>query len=138
MLSLYLFPTPFTSFTTKCTHTHQHNNIPVLWKRNNNNKRPFEKIKRNVLSLDIEEGGMKMISIENQHKMFLSKWTAKLLGDKKTVCSQIAKHCFTPFVSMHRALITTVDSKHNQARNKIDSHCWREAIKATTLMNRNR
>ena len=138
MLSLYLFPTPCTSFTTKCTHTHQHNNIPVLWKRNYNNKRAFEKIKRNVLSLDIEEGGTKFNSIGNQHKMFLAKWTAKLLGDKKTVWSQIAKHLFTPFVSMHSTLITTVDSKHNQARNKRESHFWREAIKATTLMNRNR
>ena len=88
-----------------------------------------------MLRVDTEEGGMKMISIENQHKMFLAKWTAKVLGDKKTVRSQIAKHCFTPFVSMHSALITTVDSKHNQARNKRESHFWREAIKATTLMN---
>ena len=58
-----------------------------------------------MLSLDTEEGGMKMISIENQHKMFLAKWTAKVLGDKKTVRSQIAKHCFTPFVSMHAQCI---------------------------------
>ena len=79
-----------------------------------------------------------MISIENQHEIFLAKWPAKLLGDKKTVWSQIAKHFFTPFVGIPSALNTTVDSKHNQARNKIDSHCWREAIKATTLMNKNR
>ena len=32
----------------------------------------------------------------------------------------------------------TIDPKHNQAINKIDSHFWREAIKATTLMNKNR
>ena len=38
-----------------------------LWKRKYNNKRAFEKIKRNVLSLDVEEGGLKMI-IENQQK----------------------------------------------------------------------
>ena len=65
-----------------------------LCKRKYNNKRAFEKIKRNVLSLDIEEGGLKMINIENQQKhtqkIFLAKWTAKLLRDKKTVWSQIA------------------------------------------------
>ena len=64
-----------------------------LWKRKYNNKRAFEKIKRNVLSLDIEEGGLKMI-IENQQKKILAKWTAKLLRDKKTVWSQIAKKIF--------------------------------------------
>ena len=109
-----------------------------LWKRKYNNKRAFEKIKRNVLSLDIEEGGLKMINIENQQKMFLAKWTAKLLRDKKTVWSQTTKHFFTPTVSIHCALNATVDQKHNQAINQIESHFWREATKATTLMNKNR
>ena len=111
-----------------------------LWKRKYNNKRAFEKIKRNVLSLDIEEGGLKMINIENQQKhtqkMFLAKWTAKLLRDKKTVWSQIAKkkkkkkkkNC-TPIVSIHCALNATVDPKHNQAINQIESHFRREANK---------
>ena len=71
-----------------------------------------------MLSLDIEEGGMKMISIENQHKMFLAKWTAKLLGDKKTVWSQIAKHLFIPFGSQciehHRRLKTQPGQKQNR------------------------
>ena len=39
-----------------------------LWKRKYNNKRAFGKIKRNVLSLDIEEGGMKMITTVNQQQ----------------------------------------------------------------------
>ena len=39
-----------------------------LWKRKYSNKRAFEKIKINVLSLDIKEGGLKMINIENQQK----------------------------------------------------------------------
>ena len=109
-----------------------------LWKRKYNNKGAFEKIKRSVLSLDIEEGGVKMIHIENQQKRFLAKWTAKLLRDKKTVASQIAKHFFTPIVSVRCALNATVDPKHNQAINQIESHFWREATKATTLMNKNR
>ena len=39
-----------------------------------NNKRVFEKIKRNMLNLNIEEGGLKMMNIENQKQMFLAKW----------------------------------------------------------------
>ena len=79
-----------------------------------------------------------MINIENQHTKILAKWTAKLLRDKKTVWSQIAKHFFTPIVSIHCALKATVDPKHNQDINQIESYFWREATKATTLMNKNR
>ena len=57
--------------------------------------------------------------------------------DNKSVWSQTVKHFFTPIVSMHSVLNATVDPKHNQAVNKIDSHFWREAIKARTLMNKN-
>ena len=57
---------------------------------------------------------------------------------KKTVWSQIAKHFFTPIVSIRCALNATIDPKHNQAINQIESHFWREATKATTLMNKNR
>ena len=39
-----------------------------LWKRKYNNKRVFEKIKRNMLNLDVEEGGMKTMNSENQQK----------------------------------------------------------------------
>ena len=84
------------------------------------------------------EGGMKMINTENQQKIIPGEMTAKLLRDKKTVWSQIAKFFFTPIVSIHRALNATVDPKHNQAINKIESHFWREAKKATTLINKNR
>ena len=43
-----------------------------LWKRKYNNKKAFEKIKRNVLSLPIAEGGLNMINIEHQQNMFQS------------------------------------------------------------------
>ena len=55
------------------------------WKMKYNNKRAFEKIKRNALSLAIEEGEMKMISIENQQNIFLAKWAAKLLSEIKSI-----------------------------------------------------
>ena len=96
-----------------------------LWKRKYNNKRAFEKIKRNVLSLDIEEGGLKMINIEKRKK-------------KNVPGEMDSKFIFTPILSIHCALNATVDPKHNQAINQIESHFWREATKATTLMNKNR
>ena len=39
-------------------------------------------MKRRVLCLDFEEVGLKMISTENEQKMFLTKWSAKLIQEK--------------------------------------------------------
>ena len=39
---------------------------------------------------------------------------------------------------MHSALNATVDPKHNQAINKIESYFGREVTKATTLTNKNK
>ena len=45
-----------------------------LWKQNYK-KRALENVKRNELNLDVEEGGLKMINIENQLFVFvLTKW----------------------------------------------------------------
>ena len=60
-----------------------------------------------MLSLDIEEGEMKMVNIENQqqqqqqkqqqqHQQQKTKWTAKLLRDKQTVWSKIPKMFLHP------------------------------------------
>ena len=77
-----------------------------------------------MLSLDFE-GGLKMINIENQQQQQQNPGEMdSKTRDKKTVWSQIAN--------------ATVDPKHNQAINQIESHFWREATKARTLMNKNR
>ena len=91
-----------------------------------------------MLSLDFEKGGLKIINIENQQKMFLTKWSAKLIQEKDTFWAQIIKQLFKPLVNIHSTLNATVPPNYNQAINKIDSHFWREAIKATTTMNKNR
>ena len=54
-----------------------------LWTQNYK-KRALENVKRSELSLDVEEGGLKIINIENQplfHFLFLTKWAAKLTKD---------------------------------------------------------
>ena len=93
-----------------------------LWKRKYNNKKAFEKIKRSVLSLDFEEGGLKMINIENQQKMFLTKWSAKLIQEKDTFWAQIVKELFNPLVNIHSTLNVTIPPNYNQAINNVDSH----------------
>ena len=85
-----------------------------------------------MLNLDVEEGGMKTMNSENQQKN---------VPGKIEIISQFGhkqQKIFSPIVSIHNTLNATVDPKHIHAVNKIDSHFWREAIKARTLMNKNR
>ena len=45
-----------------------------VWKSNSNCKKVIEKIKRSVMCLSIEDGGAKMIKIQDQQDLFLLKW----------------------------------------------------------------
>ena len=72
------------------------------------------------MCLDIEERGTKPTTTK-----ILAKWAAKLLRDNKSVWSHtFVKQVLTLIVNVHSALNATVDPKHNQATNKIDSQFW--------------
>ena len=42
-----------------------------IWQKKASDKKAFEKIKRNVLCRGIQEGGLNMISVRDQQKVFL-------------------------------------------------------------------
>ena len=48
-----------------------------IWQKQHSDKKATDKIKRTVLCQELEEGGLKMISIKDQHKVFLLKWLKK-------------------------------------------------------------
>ena len=68
--------------------------------------------------MDFEEGGLKMINIENQQKMFLTKWSAKLIQEKDTFWAQIVKELFNPLVNIHSTLNATVPRNYTKPRTK--------------------
>ena len=45
-----------------------------IWKSNTNCKKVIEKIKRSVMCLSLEDGGAKMIKMQDQQNLFLLKW----------------------------------------------------------------
>ena len=57
--------------------------------------------------------------------------------EKDRFWAKIVKQLFKPLVKIHSTLNATVPPNYNQAINKVDSHFWQEAIKATTTMNKN-
>lgn len=66
-----------------------------IWKRKYNNKRAFEKIKRNVVSLPIEEGGLSLINIEHHQNRILAKWASKRSQTNEATWTITAKEQFT-------------------------------------------
>ncbi|WP_419623975.1 hypothetical protein, partial [Thiolapillus sp.] len=109
-----------------------------LWKRKYNNKKAFEKIKRNVLSLPIAEGGLNMINIEHQQNMFLAKWASRLSKTNEATWAITAKAQFTSLGGPTVALNANVPPKELKGIETITSHFWKQVLKTVTSMNHNR
>ena len=56
-----------------------------IWKSNSNSKKVIEKIKRSVMSLDIEDGGASMIKLHDQQTLFNLKWLKRTVFTKKSL-----------------------------------------------------
>jgi hypothetical protein len=105
-----------------------------LWKKKYNNKRAFEKIKRGVLSLDTQDGGLKMINIENQQNTFLIKWASRLLKNPNAGWSVLAKTLLLPFRNLDCAFNASCDPNEIQHIHDIKSEFWKRVVHATTLL----
>jgi hypothetical protein len=105
-----------------------------LWKKKYNNKRAFEKIKRGVLSLDIPDGGLKMINIENQQNTFLIKWASRLVKNPDAGWAVLAKSLLLPFRNLDCAFNASCKPNEIQHINDIKSEFWKRVVQATTLL----
>ena len=75
-----------------------------------------------MLSLDCEEGGLKTINIENQRRMFRTKWSAELIRENDTFWAQIVKQLFKPLVKIQQYTELNGSPKlqpsHKQTKNQ--------------------
>ena len=65
-----------------------------LWRKRFTNKRAFEKIKRDVMTNDLTEGGLKMIDLIKMQESFLLNWAEKLLSPNPSQWKGIASGFF--------------------------------------------
>ena len=106
-----------------------------LWKKKYNNKRAFEKIKRNVLSLNVKDGGLGMINIEHQQKMFLTKWATKLVKGTRQAWSIVPEAMFNKIGGSQCALSISTDIKNWLEKQHIKSHFWRQVVSTMAELN---
>ncbi|XP_076460297.1 uncharacterized protein LOC143293374 [Babylonia areolata] len=111
-----------------------------LWKRKYNNKKAFEKIKRSVLNLKLEEGGLTMINVEHQQRMFLAKWASKFVAEDRdrSFWTLLAKEQMSPFTNIHCTFNANIAPNEIQGLDKMKSAFWKEVLKATTALNTER
>ena len=83
-----------------------------VWKKKDNNKKAFEKVKRNVLCSDYDQGGLKMIDVKQMQTSFLLQWVIRLTkyssSDKATV---IPRMIFSSHGKNFECLHSNVNSK---------------------------
>ena len=100
-----------------------------LWKKEAN-KKVVEKIKRSTLCLDVDQGGIGMISVEIQQKVMLIKWLHRLLSKPDSTHFRLVNSFFEPVGGLKYFILCTVNQKQCTGLNKVKSIYWRKAMAA--------
>lgn len=53
-----------------------------IWQKKHSNKKAFEKVKRKTICQPVENGGLSMISVKTQSKLFQLKWIKQILESR--------------------------------------------------------
>ena len=99
-----------------------------IWKKKYSNRRAFEKIRRDVLCGDYENGGLKMINAFDMQNAFIIKWV------KNVYCNKWASYSCIPVMYYEKlgydfsVLRSSVRSKHFTGFNEIRSQYWKKAL----------
>ena len=102
-----------------------------IWKKKNNNKKAFEKIKRNVICSDYKDGGLKMIDLRAMQTSFILQWVPRL-----TSCETLYNWKILPrsIFASHGPNFEIFHSNTSSSKLKgianIRSIFWLEVIKA--------
>ena len=68
-----------------------------LWRRKDCNRKAFEKVKRNVVCSDLENGGLGMIDVKQMQTAFLLQWAGRLCQAQALDKESCSKEYFCTF-----------------------------------------
>ena len=100
-----------------------------LWKKQFSNRRAFEKVKRDVLCLSYDKGGLKMINIFDMQHAFVIKWFQQIFNNRDSLFSQIPLSLLDKVGSDCSVLKCDVSSREFKGLGLINSQFWRQALK---------
>ena len=98
-----------------------------LWKKKVSNKKAFEKVKRSILCKEVKEGGLGMISIKDQQRVFSIKWLKKLVSEDENSnrLRELGSQYFHTLGGVHYFIECQSHQLDKNQLNKIKSHFWR-------------
>ena len=101
-----------------------------VWKKRNNNKKAFEKVKRTILCSDYKVGGLKMIDIKQMQLAFTLHMVTRLTTHSSTEKSiEIAKKILSPHGKNFECFHSNVRSKFFKGMDEIKSEFWSEVLR---------
>ena len=108
-----------------------------LWRKKDCNKKTFEKVKRCVVTSEIDKGGIKMIDIKLVQQSFLCEWLQKLVcAPDSCKWSWIPRLYFSNFGRNLACFNSTVGSSKFKGLETITSLFWKNV--AVTWLNNNK
>ena len=108
-----------------------------VWKKRENNKKAFEKVKRIVLCKEYKQGGLKMIDIKQMQTSFTLNWVIRLTTSKTTEkVTLIPRMIFSSHGPNFACFHSNVSSKVFKGLNHITSSFWSTVLK--TWLDNNR
>jgi len=107
-----------------------------IWKKKNNNRKAFEKVKRNLMCTEYKDGGLKMIDIRTMQASFILQWVPRLTAsDNMHYWKIIPKAVFSSHGRNFECFHSTVNFKNFKGALYIQSDFWLEVLK--TFLNNN-
>ena len=102
-----------------------------IWQKKHSNKRAIDKIKRSVLCQEHKDGGLKMISIKDQQKVFLLNWFKKLTPEQNNIFSNLTKFYLGSLGGIpYLTRVTMTGVEHLALRKNVGSHFWKRFVSA--------
>jgi hypothetical protein len=100
-----------------------------LWKKRTSNKKAFEKVRRDVLSLDYTKGGIKMINVFDLQYACVIKWMQRMFCNPDAKYASIPWYYYELLGKDMSVLRASVSSKEFIGIKLVKSQYWRSALK---------
>ena len=99
-----------------------------IWKKKYNNKRAFEKVKRDVLCQDYKDGGIKMINVLDMQNSFHMKWLQRIYMNQDALYSSVPIYYLEKLGRGLSVLNSNVPAKDFIGLVNVKSHFWSRTL----------
>ena len=108
-----------------------------LWRKKDCNRKAFEKVRRNVVCSDLENGELGIIDLKQMQTALLLQWAGRLCqAQALDKWSHVPKYIFAPFGDKYLCFFSNIKSHSFKGLQLITSHFWSTVLKTWVDFNR--